>query len=157
MNIVIISGNLTKDPESRTTSTGKSMCTFTLGVRRKFKDQSGRYASDFLNVVCWQMTANFAQQYLRKGSKCTVIGSVQSRSYEAKDGTKRYVTEIIAENLEFGGKQEAAGREYEDDGQVYESRAYGAAPEPTTFSPKTQSQQHMDFFQQEDEEDKLPF
>ena len=158
MNIAIVSGNLTKDPDIRNTSTGKPVCTFTLGVRRKFKDARGNNASDFLNVVCWQKTAELASTYLSKGRKCTVTGTIQNRSYDAKDGTKKYVTEIIAENLEFDVNRRIAGESaHEDDGQAYESRAYAAAPEPTTFNPKAGSQQRMGLYPQDDEDDELPF
>lgn len=103
MNRVIISGNLVRDPEARTTQSGISQSTFTVAVQRRF---SKDHEADFLNVVAWRQTAEFANKYLTKGRKVIVEGSVQTRSYTAQDGSKRYVTEIIADNVEALGKPE---------------------------------------------------
>ncbi len=101
MNKVILLGNLTKDPDLTTTTSGLSVAKFTLAVARKFKNAQGEKEVDFLNVVVWRTLADNCGKYLKKGSKCSVVGTVQNRSYEAKDGTKRYITEIVAEEVEF--------------------------------------------------------
>lgn len=102
MNKVILIGNLAADPESRTTQSGVAQCTLRLAVQRRFADkQTGERAADFFNVVCWRQTAEFAARYLSKGRKIAVEGSLQTRSYDAQDGSKRYVTEVIADNVEF--------------------------------------------------------
>lgn len=102
MNKVVLIGNLAADPESRTTQSGVAQCTLRLAVSRRFADkQTGKRESDFFNVICWRGTAEFAAKYLSKGRKIAVEGSLQTRSYDANDGTKRYVTEIIADNVEF--------------------------------------------------------
>ncbi len=101
MNKVFLIGNLTKDPELATTNSGVSVCRFTLAVTRNFSNAEGERDADFLNIIVWRGQAENCHKYLRKGSKCAVVGSVQTRSYDAQDGTKRYVTEIIAENVEF--------------------------------------------------------
>lgn len=101
MNKVILIGNLAADPESRTTSNGVPQCTLRLAVQRRFANPSGVRESDFFNVICWRQTAEFCQKYLLKGRKVAVEGSLQTRSYDAQDGSKRYVTEVIAENVEF--------------------------------------------------------
>ncbi|MDD4756640.1 MAG: single-stranded DNA-binding protein [Prolixibacteraceae bacterium] len=101
MNKVILLGNLTKDPELITTNSGISVCRFTLAVSRRYTNSSGERETDFLNVVVWRTLADNCGKYLKKGSKCSVVGTVQNRSYEAQDGTKRYITEIVAEEVEF--------------------------------------------------------
>lgn len=101
MNKVILIGNLTKDPELATTNSGISVCRFTLAVSRAYSNSEGERETDFLNVVVWRGKAENCNKYLKKGSKCAVIGNIQTRSYDAQDGTKRYVTEIVAEDVEF--------------------------------------------------------
>ena len=101
MNKVILIGNLAADPESRTTQSGVAQCTLRLAVQRRFANQQGVREADFFSVVCWRQTAEFCSRYLSKGRKIAVEGSLQTRSYDAQDGSKRYVTEIIADNVEF--------------------------------------------------------
>lgn len=101
MNKVILIGNLASDVESRTTSSGIANSTFKLAVQRRFSNAQGVREADFLPIVCWRQTAELASKYLSKGRKVAVEGSIQTRSYDAKDGSKRYVTEIIADNVEF--------------------------------------------------------
>lgn len=106
MNKVVLIGNLASDLESRTTSSGIAHCTFRLAVQRKFANANGVREADFLPVVCWRQTAELCKKYLLKGSKVAIEGSIQTRSYDAQDGTKRYVTEIIAESVEFLTRRE---------------------------------------------------
>lgn len=101
MNKVVMIGNIAADPESRTTQSGIAQCSFRLGVQRRFANQQGQREADFFPVVCFRQTAEFAGKYLAKGRKVAVEGSLQTRSYDAQDGSKRYVTEIIADNIEF--------------------------------------------------------
>ena len=101
MNKAILIGNLTKDPEVRTTPSGVSVCSFTVAINRRFKNQNGEQATDYIPVICWRKTAELCGQYLAKGRKVSVIGEIQTRSYDAKDGTKRYVTEVVADEVEF--------------------------------------------------------
>lgn len=109
MNRVILIGNVASDPESRTTQSGVAQCSFRLAVQRRFKGANGERETDFLPVVCWRQTAEFVQRYLAKGRKVAVEGSIQTRSYDAQDGSKRYVTEIIADSVEaVGGRDESA-------------------------------------------------
>lgn len=97
MNKTILIGRLTKDPELRATQTGKSVCSFTLAVENRFDKENTLY----INIVAWGKTGEIAGKYLHKGSKACIVGAIQARSYEAKDGTKRYITEINAEEIEF--------------------------------------------------------
>jgi single-strand DNA-binding protein len=101
MNKVILIGHIAADPESRTTNSGVAQCNLRLAVQRRFANAQGQREADFFQVVCWRNTAEFAAKYLAKGRRVAVEGSLQTRSYDAQDGSKRYVTEIIADNVEF--------------------------------------------------------
>lgn len=101
MNKAIIIGNLTRDPEVRTTASGVSVCTFTVAVNRRFANQQGAREADYINVVTWRQLADLCGRYLAKGRKCAVVGSIQTRTYDAQDGSKRYATEVIADEVEF--------------------------------------------------------
>ena len=101
MNKVILIGNLAADPESRTTQSGVQQCTLRLAVQRRFANQQGQREADFFNVVCWRGLADNCGKYLTKGSKAGVHGSIQNRSYEDKQGNRRTVTELIADEVEF--------------------------------------------------------
>jgi single-strand DNA-binding protein len=97
MNKAMVIGNLTKDPELKTTPAGVSVCTFTVAVRRPFsKDET-----DFIPVVTWRGLAENCSKFLSKGRKVAVAGRIQVRNYEANNGERRYVTEIIADDVEF--------------------------------------------------------
>ena len=110
MNKAILIGNLASDPETRTTQSGIAQCTFRLAVQRRFANQQGVREADFLQIVCWRQTAELCARYLSKGRKVAVEGSIQTRSYDAQDGTKRYVTEIVADNVEFLSSREEGQR-----------------------------------------------
>jgi single-strand DNA-binding protein len=94
-------GFLTRDPNIKTTPSQISVATFTLAVERKFKSANSDKQVDFLPVVGWRTTADFVGKYFKKGSKMIVIGSIQTRTYDDKDGKKVYVTEIVADEVEF--------------------------------------------------------
>lgn len=97
MNKAMIIGGLTKDPELRKTASDISVCTFTVAVSRQFN----RDETDFIQVVVWRKLAELCDQYLEKGKKVAVFGRIQTRSYEGNDGQRRYVTELIADDVEF--------------------------------------------------------
>ena len=101
MNKAILIGNLASDVESRTTSSGIPTCTFRLATQRRVANKDGVREADFHTIVCWRGLAENCARYLIKGNKVAVEGQIQNRSYDAQDGTKRYVTEIIADNVEF--------------------------------------------------------
>ena len=106
MNECILSGRLASDVELRTTQSGKSVAQFRLAVNRR-KGKDGKQETDFLPIVVWDKLADLCSKYLSKGSSAAVAGAIQTRSYTAQDGSKRYVTEIIANEVEFlGGKQD---------------------------------------------------
>lgn len=101
MNKAIMIGNITKDPELRTTPNGVSVCSFSIAVNRRRANQQGERETDFFNIIAWRGLGENCAKYLAKGRKVSVIGEIQTRTYDAKDGTKRYVTEIIADDVEF--------------------------------------------------------
>ena len=101
MNRVVLVGRLTRDPEVRALPTGNSVATFTLAINRNFKNKEGNIDADFINVSVFGRQAENVGKYVTKGSQLGVDGRIQTRSYEAQDGTKRYVTEVIAESVEF--------------------------------------------------------
>ena len=101
MNRVILIGNLTRDPELRTTNSGVSVCTFSIAVNRKNKNQAGEKVTDFFNIVAWRQLGELCGKYLAQGRKICVVGELQNRSYDGKDGTKKYMTEVIADDVEF--------------------------------------------------------
>ena len=112
MNKAILTGRLTKDPERRTTPNGVSVTTFTVAVSRRYKDEEGKYPADFINCIAWRSTADFVSKYFQKGSGIGIAGSIQTRSYEDKNGNRRYVTEVVAEEVEFTrSKKQAENRE----------------------------------------------
>ncbi len=107
MNKCILVGNLTKDPELTTTSNGVAICRFAIAVSRKYANAEGERETDFLNIVVWRNLGENCHKFLKKGSKVGIVGNIQSRSYDAADGSKRYVTEIVAEEVEFLSTRQA--------------------------------------------------
>ncbi len=100
LNRVVLIGRLTRDPELRTTNTGKNVCDFTVAVDKRFKPTDGSSTADFFRVNAWDKTAEFVANYLHKGRLVAVDGRLQSRKYTASDGTNREVVEIVAENVQ---------------------------------------------------------
>lgn len=101
MNKVVLIGNLVRDPEVRATQSGISVCNFTVAVNRRFKKENGEQETDFLNIIAWRQLAELCSKYLAKGRKVAVTGSIQTRTYEAKDGSKRTAWDIVADEVEF--------------------------------------------------------
>ncbi|ELD8328432.1 single-stranded DNA-binding protein [Listeria innocua] len=101
MNRVVLVGRLTKDPELRYTPAGVAVTTFTLAVNRTFTNQNGEREADFIQCVVWRKPAENAANFLKKGSLAGVDGRVQTRNYEGNDGKRVYVTEIVAESVQF--------------------------------------------------------
>lgn len=101
MNKVVLVGRLTKDPELKfAQGTGTAVCTFTVAVNRRFK-REGQPEADFIPVVVFGKQAEATANYMSKGKLLSVSGNIQTRNYEAKDGTRRYVTEVIADEVDF--------------------------------------------------------
>lgn len=136
MNKAIIMGNLVRDPEMRTTQSQVPVCTFTVAVERRFKDQAGNRAADFINCVAWRLQAEFVTKYFHKGSRIVVVGSIQTRAYDDRDGNRRTATEIVVDEIYFGEKKASSG-------------GHEQAPQPTDSD--------AGFFQAPDEDTSLPF
>ena len=107
MNRVVLVGRLTKDPVLRKTANGVSVTSFTLACTRRFK-QEGQPDADFINTVTWNKTADIVSQYTYKGSLVGVEGRIQTRSYDDKDGKRVYVTEVVADSVQFLESKSAA-------------------------------------------------
>ena len=127
LNSVIIMGRLTRDPEMRHTQNGTAVASLTLACDRDFKPKSGEKETDFIDVVVWGKTAEFAANYFTKGRMVIVEGRLQVRGWQDKDGNKRKSTEVVADRMYFGdskqdGKKQTAPsddfEEIEDDGDL---------------------------------------
>lgn len=101
MNKVFLIGRLTRDPELRYTSSNLPVATFSIAVNRNFTNQSGEREADFINIVVWRKQAENIKNYLKQGSQIAIDGRIQTRSYDGEDGKKRYVTEVVADNVQF--------------------------------------------------------
>ena len=126
MNKVILMGRLTKDPEVKTTGSNIPVCSFTIACDRRFKSQNGERQSDFISCVAWRQQATLLGNYFHKGSRIAVVGSLQSRSYDDQNGQKRYVTEVVVEEIEFVDTKSESGN----------GSSYGA---PAQQTPSTAS------------------
>lgn len=113
MNKVIEVGRLTKDPELKQTGSGKSVSNFSIAVDRRFK-QEDQPSADFFNVTAWGKQAEVIHQYMKKGSQIAIEGRLQQRTYQAKDGSKRNVVEIVLENFDFIGNKKDSNSIDED-------------------------------------------
>jgi single-strand DNA-binding protein len=120
MNKSIMIGRLAADPELRTTQSGISNCNFKIAVQRRFKDNNGERQADFFTCVSWRQTAEFVTRYFKKGDMIAVEGSMQNRSYDAQDGSKRFVTELMVDNVEMCG---GSGARKNDNVDAFERQA----------------------------------
>jgi len=116
MNKAILVGRLTRDPELRTPANGTSVCSFTLAVNRRFRNAEGGYDADFINCVAWRQQAEFVAKYFAKGRMAGVVGSIQTRNYDNKDGQKVYVTEVAVDEVHF-----VEGKASTDSGSVVDN------------------------------------
>lgn len=111
LNKIVLMGRLTRDPELRRTGNGTAVTSFTLAVDRDFKSQDGQKETDFIDVVAWRQTGEFAATYLTKGRMAIVSGRLQIRDWKDKDGNKRKAAEVVADNVYFADtKKDTAGQ-----------------------------------------------
>ncbi len=152
LNRIILMGRLTRDPELRHTQTGTPVASFSLACDRDFKDkQTGEKLTDFIDVVVWRQTAEFVSRYFSKGRMAVVEGRLQIRDYTDRDGNKRRVAEIVAENVYFGDSKRDSDSGYS---------APPAASSPSGFSsytPPAPSAGSDDFGDLTDDDGDLPF
>lgn len=160
LNKVLLIGNLTRDPELRSTSSGQSVSSFGLATNRVWKDQSTnekKEAVEFHNIVMWGRLAEISGQYLRKGSKIFLEGRIQTRSWQDQSGSKRYTTEIVAENMQMLDRKPQTGTPYQpasqpNSPQSPQSTATPAPPQPEEI-PTIQIDDNQDEVKIED----IPF
>lgn len=158
LNRVILMGRIVADPELKTTGTGISVTSFRIAVERSYVKSGEERKADFIDVVCWRNTAEFVCRYFGKGSLIAVEGQLQSRTYQAKDGTNRYVVEVVADNVSFTGERRENAGGYN---QPYgDSQPYGANQSYHQEAPQApasyQSGSNSDF-QDMPLDDDLPF
>ena len=132
MNRVVLMGRLTRDPEIRYTQTGKAVASIGLAVDRRVRRDApaGQQTVDFINIVAWEKTAEFCANYFKKGQRMLVEGRLQVRSYDAKDGTKRTVAEVVADNVEFCESKNSASTYRNDDESFPSDNDYPGAAAP---------------------------
>ncbi|HIU64969.1 MAG TPA: single-stranded DNA-binding protein [Candidatus Avacidaminococcus intestinavium] len=127
MNKVILMGRLTRDPEVRYTQSGKVVCQFTLAVDRFTTNQEGQREADFITIVVWGRIGELCGNSLTKGQRALVEGRLQIRSYEAKDGSgKRWVTEVIANTVQFIDRKPTGSSNQEQDSSKGEMESFGS-------------------------------
>lgn len=148
VNKVILIGNLTADPELKQTTNGISVASFSIAVQRRFanRNDAGAQTADFINIVAWRQQAEFICRYFKKGRPICIVGSLQSRSWTANDGTKRYATEVVVDEASFvDSKPEgAAGGQSQ-----YVPDSYGA--------PSFEAGASASKFEEAGDDDNLPF
>ncbi len=130
MNKVFLIGRLTRDPELRYTGNNTAVASFSIAVNRNFTNQSGEREADFINIVVWRKQAENVKNYLTQGSQVAIDGRIQVRNYETEDGQKRYVTEVIADNVEFLGSKNSGNN----------SSSNSIAKDPTPYDFSAQSE-----------------
>ena len=126
MNKTFLSGNLTKDPEVKYTTSGKAYARAGIAVNRRTKKADGTYETDFFDLCAWDKTAEFMGKYLKKGSRVIIDGRIESDNYKDKTGSMHYGTRIVVENIEFGESKKAASQNREhytepDDDQGFDA------------------------------------
>ena len=132
MNKVVLIGRLTRDPELRYTGNNTPVASFSLAVDRGFSSQQGEREADFINIVVWNKQAENVKNYLTKGSQVGIDGRIQTRTYDDQNGQKRYVTEVVANNVEFLGSKNSSNTMNNSANDAGLSPAdFGDAPEPT--------------------------
>ena len=126
-NKVILVGNMTADPELKQTTTGTSVCSFSIAVNRRFtKAEQGQQTVDFINIVTWRQSAEFVCRYFKKGNPILICGQLQTRTWTDNQGQKRYATEVVADEVSFVTSAAQSANAAQEAGQAYTPDAYGA-------------------------------
>ena len=136
MNKVFLIGRLTRDPELRYTSSNIAVATFSIAVDRNFSNAAGEREADFINIVVWRKQAENVKNYMHKGSQVAIDCRIQTRSYDDTDGKKRYVTEVVADNVQFldsKGSRDASAPTSAPEPTPYD---FASQPEPKTTDVK---------------------
>lgn len=152
LNVVAIMGRLVADPELRTTPAGHSVCSFRIACDRSYVQQGQERQADFIDIVAWRQQADFVSKYFQRGSLIAVEGSLQTRQYQDKQGSKRTAVEVVANNISFAGAKRQDGQSvpsYEQQTVSHVQQAKAAQPAYTQGS--------MDDFAVINDDDDLPF
>jgi single-strand DNA-binding protein len=150
LNKAYVLGNLTRDPELRSLPSGVAVCQFSLATNRVYKDKNGarQESTDYHNVVVFARQAELVAQYLKKGSQALVEGRIQTRSWDDKDGTKKYRTEIVADSVQFGSRG----------GGAPSTTAHGASePDEAPAAAKGKGNDAIDYPEEDINPDDIPF
>ncbi|MBQ2971710.1 MAG: single-stranded DNA-binding protein [Ruminococcus sp.] len=147
LNRVVLMGRLVSDPELKTTTSGISVTSFRIAVDRSYVKAGAERQADFFDIVAWRNTAEFVCRNFGKGSLIAVDGQLQSRQYQAKDGTNRTVVEVVADNVSFTGERRDASASYSAPRD-----SYSQIPQAPSYSNGT-----VDDFQEMPLDDDLPF
>ena len=155
MNRVILIGNLVADPESRTTQSGLSQCTFRIAVQRRFANQHGVREADFFTVICWRQTADFVTRYFTKGQMIAIEGDIRNNNYDDKHGVKHYSYTVNVNQVHFvGSKNEQSGEQQQTTTYQQQTAARTApAQSPAQSAPAL----NLDEFEQILGDDEPPF
>lgn len=158
VNCAVIMGRLVADPELRTTTGGISVTSFCVAVDRNFVRQGEERQADFINVVAWRQTADFVTRYFHKGSMIAVQGSIQTRSYEDKNGNKRTAVEIVADNVSFcGSKSESNTGAARFEAPVQNTPSYQGGDAGSFSTTQSGDDDAFGFGSAADDDDGLPF
>ncbi|MBO1004156.1 single-stranded DNA-binding protein [Pseudogracilibacillus auburnensis] len=161
LNRVVLVGRLTRDPDLRYTPNGVAVANFTIAANRPFRNQQGEQEADFINCVVWRKTAENLANYMKKGSMIGVDGRIQTRSYEGQDGKMVYITEVLAENIQFlesrgASQSQQRGSSGYNQNDAYQHQQAPAQPSPQMDQPKSNPFQN-DGEQIDISDDDLPF
>lgn len=153
INKVILMGNLTADPEFRTTPQGTAVTTFSIAVGRRFAKQGDEVTADFFRIVAWRQQAEFVSKYFTKGKPIVVIGSLQNRNWTDKEGQKRSTTEVVADEIYFAGNGSSQNGQSQHDSGTY----YGAEPQGSANTVSAGTKPAAANYEELSTEDDLPF
>ncbi len=167
MNKVILMGRLTRDPELRQTPTGVSVARFSIAVNRRFSGRDGQQQADFINCAAWRQTGEFICRYFQKGSMIAVVGSIQTSSWDDKDGKRQYSTEVVVDEAYFTGSRAETGTQQNGGNYANQGFAQPQSQQPAFNAPQnggmdanfgSEGFNTMDFANIDDgSEDDLPF
>ena len=158
LNKAILMGRLTRDPELRYTQSNIPVVTFSIAVDRNYSNNGGERQTDFIDIVAWRRTAEFVSQWFTKGQMIVVVGSIQSRRWQDKNGNNRTAFEIVANNINFAGPKssnQGGGANYQNSAPSYQNAA-PARPAAVEAAP-SYSAGSADDFAVIDDSDDLPF
>lgn len=158
MNKVFLIGRLTRDPELRYTGSNVAVASFSLAVNRNYTNQAGEREADFINIVVWRKQAENVKNYLSQGSQVAIDGRIQTRSYDDSEGKKRYVTEVVADNVEFLGTKSSNANHSTPSEEEVGPTPYDFEKSPDAKPTDVESNPFADFGSSiEISDDELPF